>query len=74
MGLEQARQPALMPHRCSFEGCPSHAICGLQNKHDPRLYINVCATHYTTVTGRKPPSWAAEGGSACHQRMESPCP
>ena len=45
-------QIALITQPCSFDTCNNDAVCGLQNKDNPKIHINVCAKHYTQLTGK----------------------
>jgi len=42
--------PGLPPFRCAF--CEADAVCGLHQKSQPELVINVCAEHYREKTGK----------------------
>jgi len=41
-------------HRCSLNNCDQVAICGLQNKDNPSIIINVCREHFVEMKGREP--------------------
>ncbi len=39
---------------CGFQGCIEDAICGLQNKANPDIRVNVCLEHFKMMMGRSP--------------------
>jgi len=47
--------PGIPPFKCAF--CETEAVCGLRQKSQPELVINVCAEHYREKTGK---AWKSE--------------
>ena len=43
--------PGLPPFKCA--SCERDAVCGLYQKSQPELVVNVCACHFRKMTGRK---------------------